>query len=254
MQKFTHLTRSLLGIGAATFLFLGCQEFIGNEETNTESNAEIKKETIVEVKKVVDESQLELRQSENVDSVLMESFVENAECREYLARIEEARKAGKDLKDLHARYLRSCVKEDPVFPVDSLNCEALRKRIENLDPNSNYYARARLLYFEYCSEGRPRPDSVGTDCESLRKRLSGMDPKSIEFPEIRKRVAEKCSETKPPHDTTVVRPPRDTTVVRPPRDSTVTDCEALRKRMSGYDPDSPEYTRAHTLYGEKCVK
>lgn len=238
MRKSISIARGLMGLGLVSALFLGCQQFLGQEEA-------AKKEGVQVESGVASEVALQL------------SIKETSECQALRDQVLAADAAGEATVTLQTDFIRNCIVEvkssdpvkvpiiDPALIVDAKSrCRWIISEIEggrkDLIIKLHYWCPDEcdtlkvidsVRHVRICKDPAP-------DCAALKAKLALLDPKSGEYARLRLFLSQHCGT----HDT-----------ILPPKDPILTDCEILRKKLSGMDTTGAEFQRLLHAYHGKCV-
>lgn len=257
MKMSTSISRTLIGLGVASTLLLGCQQLAGREDASG-----MKPDGAADAGTTPDLS-LALR------------VKPTEECLALHRQILAADSAGETEITLQGDFARLCLEElrhgpdqhvhipPELLPGKPSRCRWL---IDQVDSGNVEYV-VKLLYHcpeacdtsaadssaprRPCPEPKPKPD-----CPALIAQFDTLDTASREYPRLKHFLHHHCGVIDPDHPLPPVRdslpppPPRDT--LHPPRPHAPTLCDSIHVGLAGLDRDSDEYAALKATHDEVC--
>lgn len=252
MKKTVNFTRAILGLGLASSLFLGCEQFLGQSADKTTP---------------VDDKTLVNTAPENVSLQL--AIKETEDCKALRDRVLAAHAVGEAPGALETDFISRCVVEvkpdagadagkiitvpAALVPDAMTRCRWIVAQIEGganeLVIKFRYYCpddcdtlavKDSVRHVKLCRDPAP-------DCATMKRKLVEMDTATEEYARLRRFLHEHCGLPDP------TRPPKDT--VRPIEPKPVlTHCDSLRKHLGTLDPATEEYRKLKAAWYEHCEK
>jgi len=277
MASIKSSTHVLAGLGLATVLFLGCQDFLSQNASNSSVT-------------VTDQ---------NPESVSLRLAIKDSgACLELKDRIVAAHAAGTEPGGSDSAFAANCIREvigadtakvlpPAMIPDDRTRCRWIRTQIDvgrdEMTIKFRHYCpddcdtlldKDSTEHVKYCRD--PKHDSAGVKppehdtgavkppdhdtvpprnlCDSLHIMMMGTVPGTQIHKDQEADFKLRCVEPphdsvkEPPHDTAIVKPP----VILPPIVPPKPNCDSLRLMLSKLDTASADYARIKHLMGETC--
>ncbi len=256
MRMSISISRTLIGMGVASALFLGCQQLAGRDDASS-GNPDVTGAG------AVSDFDLALRVKPTEECLALQELLLAADS------------AGETSLTVEGDFVKLCLEEVKPGPDGAIHippglvppkpsrCKWLVSQVDS--GNSEYIVK--LLYNcpepcdtaladtvkGHCPVPRPKPD-----CPSLIARFDTLDTASREYSKLKHFLHHHCGIIDPDHPVPPARdtllppppPPRDTLPPPPPREPTL--CDSIHVGLAGLDKTSDEYAALKEQHDAVC--